>query len=68
MALSSVTANQWRLSRNAGGDIVAVQLGKRYECENCGTQVLATKATDGTLNCCDKEMDLQGQRRVPSAD
>jgi hypothetical protein len=47
---------------------VAIQLGKRYECENCGTQVLATKASDSTLQCCGKEMELQGQRRVPSAD
>ena len=47
---------------------MAIQLGKRYECENCGTQVLATKASEGALHCCDKEMVLQGQRRVPSAD
>jgi hypothetical protein len=47
---------------------VAIQLGKRYECEDCGTQVLATKASDAELKCCDKEMGLQGQRRVPSAD
>ena len=47
---------------------MAVNLGKRYECETCGTQVLATKAGDGELNCCEKEMNLQGQRRVPSAD
>ena len=47
---------------------MTIQLGKRYECEECGTQVLATKASDAAINCCDKEMELQGQRRVPSAD
>ncbi|MQG21155.1 MAG: hypothetical protein FI725_04005 [SAR202 cluster bacterium] len=47
---------------------MAVQLGKRYECEKCGTQALATKAGDGELKCCEEEMNLQGQRRVPSAD
>lgn len=47
---------------------MAIQLGKRYECETCGTQVLATKTSDAAINCCDKEMELQGQRRVPSAD
>jgi hypothetical protein len=47
---------------------MAIELGKRYECATCGTQALATKATDGTLICCDNEMDLQGQKRVPSAD
>ncbi|MBI4236468.1 MAG: desulfoferrodoxin [Chloroflexi bacterium] len=47
---------------------MAIQLGKRYECEVCGTQALATKASDGALHCCEKEMALQGQRRVPSAD
>ena len=47
---------------------MAVQLGKRYECEVCGTQVLATKAGDSELVCDDKEMIVQGQRRVPSAD
>ena len=47
---------------------MAIQLGKRYECETCGTQVLATKAGEGDLYCCNQEMALQGQRRVPSAD
>lgn len=48
---------------------MAVQLGKRYECEVCGTQVLATKAAgEGELTCDGKAMALQGQRRVPSAD
>lgn len=47
---------------------MAIQLGKRYECTVCGTQVLATKASDGALVCDGKEMLVQGQRRVPSAD
>ena len=47
---------------------MSIQLGKRYECDECGTQVLATKAAEVVLSCCDKEMALQGQRRVPSAD
>ncbi len=51
-----------------GGITVTIQLGKRYECEDCGTQVLATKASDAAITCCDKDMELQGQRRVPSAD
>ena len=43
-------------------------MGKRYESAVCGTQVLATKASDGELICDEKAMNLQGQRKVPSAD
>ena len=35
------------------------KLGMRYKCEVCGTEVLCTKAGDGTFVCCDKEMRVQ---------
>lgn len=45
------------------------QLGKRYQCSNCGTTVLCTKpAEDGAVNCCDQEMELQQPRKLPSSD
>ena len=41
------------------------QLGQQYECSNCGTTVLCTKAAEGgVVNCCDQEMGLQ---QVPKA-
>ena len=43
-------------------------LGKRFVCEVCGTQVLCTKAGDGTAQCCNKEMTLQQPKPLPSAD
>ncbi len=45
-----------------------VQLGKRYRCETCGTEILCTKAGDGQPVCCDKEMQLQQPRPQPSSD
>ncbi len=44
------------------------ELGKGYECEVCGTQVLVVKPGDGDLECDGRLMVIQGQRRVPSAD
>ena len=44
------------------------QLGKRYRCEECGTEVLCTKAGEGTPVCCDKEMKIQEPRPLPSSD
>ncbi|MCJ7605840.1 MAG: hypothetical protein MUO19_07405 [Dehalococcoidales bacterium] len=44
------------------------QLGKRYQCEKCGTEALNTKAGAGTLTCCDQEMKIQEARPIPSSD
>ncbi len=43
-------------------------LGKRYKCEVCGTEVLCTKAGEGTGFCCEQEMEIQEPRPIPSAD
>jgi len=45
-----------------------IQLGKRYRCEDCGTMILCTKAGEGVLTCCDKEMQVQDPKPLPSAD
>ncbi len=44
------------------------QLGKRYRCEVCGTEVLCTKVGEGTVTCCKKEMTPQEPRPLPSSD
>jgi len=44
------------------------QLGKRFKCQNCGTEVLCTKAGDGAVVCCGKEMELQEAKPLPSSD
>ncbi|MBN1848733.1 MAG: desulforedoxin [Deltaproteobacteria bacterium] len=44
------------------------QLGKRYRCEVCGTEILCTKAGEGTTKCCDKEMQVQEPKPLPSSD
>jgi hypothetical protein len=44
------------------------QLGKRYRCEVCGTEILCTKAGEGSPNCCGKEMQVQEPRPLPSSD
>jgi hypothetical protein len=45
-----------------------VQLGKRYRCEACGTEILCTKAADGDPKCCEKEMELQQPNKEKSSD
>jgi desulfoferrodoxin-like iron-binding protein len=44
------------------------QLGKRYKCEVCGTEVLCTKAGGGALECCGKEMKVVEPKPLPSSD
>ncbi len=44
------------------------QLGKRYKCEVCGTEVLCTKAGEGVLVCCGQEMKVQEPKPLPSSD
>jgi len=36
------------------------QVGKRYFCEQCGTEMLVTRAGDGALICCGQPMQLRG--------
>jgi len=47
---------------------VANQLGKRYKCEVCGTEILCIKAGNGPTVCCGQEIKVQEPRRVPSSD
>lgn len=44
------------------------QLGKRYKCQECGTEILCTKKGDGAVVCCGKEMEIQQARALPSSD
>jgi hypothetical protein len=48
--------------------VMANQLGRRYQCETCGTMVLCTKAGQGTIQCHDAEMPVQQPRKLPSSD
>lgn len=47
---------------------MANQLGKRYRCAKCGTEVLCTKAGEGTATCCDQPMQAQEAKPIPSSD
>lgn len=65
----------WRADEGEGqvksledSTLVANQLGKRYRCTVCGTEVLCTKAGDGTVQCCGKDMEVQTPRPLPSSD
>jgi transcription elongation factor Elf1 len=44
------------------------QLGKRFECLQCGAEVLCTKAGDGSVECCGQEMQLKQPKPLASAD
>ena len=47
---------------------MANQLGKRYTCETCGSSVLCTKSGEGEIDCCEKTMEIQEPRKLPSSD
>jgi desulfoferrodoxin-like iron-binding protein len=35
---------------------LANQVGKRYQCTKCGTEMIVTKAGNGDLGCCGQPM------------
>jgi desulfoferrodoxin-like iron-binding protein len=39
-----------------GRDAVANQVGKRYQCTKCNSEMIVTKAGDGELGCCGQPM------------
>jgi desulfoferrodoxin-like iron-binding protein len=39
---------------------MANQIGKRYVCATCGSEMLVTRAGEGTLVCCGQPMQLRG--------
>ena len=43
-------------------------LGRRFRCESCNTEVLITKAGEGEVVCCEKPMEAQQPRPLPSSD
>ncbi len=44
------------------------QLGKRFQCEKCGSEVLCIKPGDGNVNCCGGSMEMLQPKVLPSAD
>lgn len=52
----------WRSGRNPGAQkprrarCMANQVGKRYQCAKCGTEMIVTKGGDGELHCCGEAM------------
>ena len=47
---------------------MASQLGKRFTCPTCETEVLCTKPGTGSLECCGKEMEIKEPKALASAD
>ena len=47
---------------------MANQLGRRYVCEVCNTEVLCTKASEKEIACDGKPMKLQAPKALPSSD
>ncbi len=47
---------------------MANELGKRYKCEVCGTEILCTKEGSGTAVCDGQEMNLLVPRPLQSSD
>jgi desulfoferrodoxin-like iron-binding protein len=44
------------------------EMGKRYRCEQCGTEVLTIKAGEGQLVCCSQPMVTPDPKPIPSGD
>ena len=49
----------WRVLRDSecnSEEWVANQVGKRYQCTKCNSEMIVTKAGDGALSCCGQPM------------
>jgi desulfoferrodoxin-like iron-binding protein len=44
------------------------QVGKRFKCTSCGSEVLVTKGGEGELVCCGVPMELMQPKQTASAD
>jgi desulfoferrodoxin-like iron-binding protein len=42
-----------------GKEVMANQIGKRYNCTKCGSEFIVTKAGNGEINCCGQPMELK---------
>lgn len=38
---------------------MANQVGKRYQCTKCGSEMIVTKGGEGTLVCCGEPMQIK---------
>ncbi len=44
------------------------QVGKRFRCDECGSEALITKGGEGELHCCGSAMQLVVPKKTASAD
>ncbi len=47
---------------------MASQLGKRYHCKVCNSEMLCTKVGEGVITCDGQEVELQEAKQLPSSD
>jgi hypothetical protein len=50
------TAHNRAIGGEHRGAGVANQVGKRYQCEKCNTEMIVTKGGSGQLECCGQPM------------
>ncbi|MFJ7668298.1 hypothetical protein ACIQXI_14460 [Lysinibacillus sp. NPDC097195] len=44
------------------------QLGKRLECLQCGSEVMCIKSGEGSVQCCNQNMQVKKPVALPTAD
>ncbi len=47
---------------------MVLKVGKRYRCQQCGTEALVTKPSDSDLACCGDVMEQLTPKKTASAD
>jgi ssDNA-binding Zn-finger/Zn-ribbon topoisomerase 1 len=56
------------LEQGEGAEDNGIVPGKRYECAQCGGQLICTKGGEGSLACCGEPMTKAEAKALPSAD
>jgi desulfoferrodoxin-like iron-binding protein len=54
--------------RRTGDATMANQIGKRYVCEHCSTQLLVVKPGGGQLECHGEPMTIEVPKPLPASD
>jgi len=58
-ALTSSATRNYNVAVNCGlkgGAYMANEMGKRYRCDKCGTELIVTRAGEGGVKCCGQPM------------
>jgi hypothetical protein len=53
---------------NENATAIGMEIGKRYRCSQCATEVIVTRPGPNEPSCCQQPMSMLAPRHLPSSD